>query len=961
MSTINAQSIINEAMAAHAIAPIKKDADFFSKVKIKTSDRGFHTILNCKENLQRFADLVRKNAAAFGGGLIREAKQKPAISWPANLISIFKQSIEDNDYQAALDIGDKLGALFFVDNKGAAQMQVAPVPCDFESRLSSVCNENGTYAVIFPQNMTSLSGASVKAKRSRQSQIDNVQTALNARTNFNLSEALDKQSFAPVDQATTRAKWILEHGLSAETIEARIVAHEVDSIEAMAAQDVAQVVAQAVTTIAISEAMQPSETDAELVTCEAGESEAEAMARRIDRLTREVETGKTNNGGVICGLRPSAIEKRITQLAELGVTVGSAPCATWAPVPQYVPCPPNKTGLGDGPAPAFRGNDGGTPTPPPAEFLGESTPPVVESTEYPDAAIEKRGITDFWVCGVDGWQVVGGGRNVPGYASESSAKIAISANKWKTRNAVILPFKYSDGGLIGCSPYAAVKTRFAVLVHSEVEIEPTPPAVESQPMAPVVVTPDTLESFDDTGDGVSDDLYEAVKNATVAQVQALTDAQFSKLYDHLENWNFHTENYMLEALRIGDESIIADMRQVVSDQNEAGYLRGDIYDRRIAITDRMRAKLESAKQAQDVPQTTHASDSHGWEPAIGERYIGAVEYAVQEANKRGDGFEYRTGEEALMERRKKNTVPTLRGEWLAATQGNRIESKSGKWTAWTFTTVMGAFGLGFMQWDNFVDLSDYMTAKDRMKALQGMARAVDDFTPPGGGLPCPEPVAVVEPVASVAPTPTVAVSSDTPAPRVAVRRNFIPDNGLHVVEDAFEAWTLTSGARFAFVMYLGKSEKPWKYYGYSTKAKRDDGFNRHAQEARSIALSKANRKAESKAQAEKPHGLQVGDVVRSSWGYDQTNVDHYQIVKVIGKRTVEVRKLVEHKESTGDMTGRLAPVYGEFVGEVMRRQVDSLGKVNILQASYGRASKIEPLAIVHGVRCYAASSYSSYA
>ena len=71
-------------------------------------------------------------------------------------------------------------------------------------------------------------------------------------------------------------------------------------------------------------------------------------------------------------------------------------------------------------------------------------------------------------------------------------------------------------------------------------------------MAPVVVTPDTLESFDDTGDGVSDDLYEAVKNATVAQVQALTDAQFSKLYDHLENWNFHTENYMLEALRIGE-------------------------------------------------------------------------------------------------------------------------------------------------------------------------------------------------------------------------------------------------------------------------------------------------------------------------------------------------------------------------------------------------------------------------
>lgn len=52
------------------------------------------------------------------------------------------------------------------------------------------------------------------------------------------------------------------------------------------------------------------------------------------------------------------------------------------------------------------------------------------------------------------------------------------------------------------------------------------------------------------------------------------------------------------------------------------------------------------------PATPPAVDVNEWGPAIGERYIGAVEYAVQEANKRGDGFEYRTGENALMERRK---------------------------------------------------------------------------------------------------------------------------------------------------------------------------------------------------------------------------------------------------------------------------------------------------------------------
>jgi hypothetical protein len=116
---------------------------------------------------------------------------------------------------------------------------------------------------------------------------------------------------------------------------------------------------------------------------------------------------------------------------------------------------------------------------------------------------------------------------------------------------------------------------------------------------------------------------------------------------------------------------------------------------------------------------------------------------------------------------------------------------------------------------------------------------------------------------------------------------------------------------------------------------------------------------ESRAKPE--HDLKVGDVVRSSWGYDQTNVNHYQITKLIGKRTVEVRELAEHEESTGDMSGRVAPVWGEFVGEPMRRTVDRHGHVNILREKFGRASKIEPVAVVHGVRCYASTGYSNYA
>jgi len=307
-----------------------------------------------------------------------------------------------------------------------------------------------------------------------------------------------------------------------------------------------------------------------------------------------------------------------------------------------------------------------------------------------------------------------------------------------------------------------------------------------------------------------------------------------------------------------------------------------------------------------------------------------------------------------------SVAQTLRGEFFAAGQVNRIESKSGKWTAWNATASDGALMLGFSRHGQTVEVSTYPTPRERMAALQAMAREVDkpDDTP-SDGQPChtdATPSSPTTPVAVSTPCTPSAVSSAPIHPR-----NFVPTDGVHIVDDAFEAWTFPHKDRFGFVMYLGKSAKPWKYYGYPTEAKRDDGFQRHATGARAIAAEKAKRKADERAKLDAGHGLQIGDVVRSSWGYDQTNIDHYQIVKVIGKRTVEVRKLAEHIEATGDMSGNASPIWGEFVGEVMRRTVDSRGNVNMLSASYGRASKIEPLTVVHGVRCYAASSYSSYA
>ena len=250
MSTINAQSIINEVLEAHAVAP--EECTWGDKITFRTSARGTHRILNCKENLMSFADAVRKNAAAFGGGLIREEKAKPAIVWQSKTISLFKQCIEDNDYQAAFDIGTgKLGALFFVDNKGMACMQVAPIPLDCEPRLVSMLNENGKWSVCCPVSMLGLD-ALTGNKRSRKAQIDAAAQHLHVMKPEKLDAMMANAHARPIDQSAIRSQWLADHGIVDDAaIEARI--------EANAAQDVAQIVAQAVAVSAIAEAMAPSE------------------------------------------------------------------------------------------------------------------------------------------------------------------------------------------------------------------------------------------------------------------------------------------------------------------------------------------------------------------------------------------------------------------------------------------------------------------------------------------------------------------------------------------------------------------------------------------------------------------------------------------------------------------------------------------------------------------------------
>ncbi|MCH9730656.1 MAG: hypothetical protein K0U84_13445 [Actinomycetia bacterium] len=85
--------------------------------------------------------------------------------------------------------------------------------------------------------------------------------------------------------------------------------------------------------------------------------------------------------------------------------------------------------------------------------------------------------------------------------------------------------------------------------------------------------------------------------------------------------------------------------------------------------------------------------------------------------------------------------------------------------------------------------------------------------------------------------------------------------------------------------------------------------------------------------------LSVGDVLRCSWGYEQTNVDFYEVTRLAGKLSADLRPIAQTRESTGDMTGYASPEPGNYTGPAFRRRVND-DSVRI--SSYSFARKCAP-------------------
>jgi hypothetical protein len=78
--------------------------------------------------------------------------------------------------------------------------------------------------------------------------------------------------------------------------------------------------------------------------------------------------------------------------------------------------------------------------------------------------------------------------------------------------------------------------------------------------------------------------------------------------------------------------------------------------------------------------------------------------------------------------------------------------------------------------------------------------------------------------------------------------------------------------------------------------------------------------------------IQLGTIFCDSWGYDQTNVDFYEVTKIISDKTFEItaiscQRLEENEE-------KVIPVSQAYHGEPMRKRLNKYGGISL---PYGSA------------------------
>ena len=156
--------------------------------------------------------------------------------------------------------------------------------------------------------------------------------------------------------------------------------------------------------------------------------------------------------------------------------------------------------------------------------------------------------------------------------------------------------------------------------------------------------------------------------------------------------------------------------------------------------------------------------------------------------------------------------------------------------------------------------------------------------------------------------------------KMRAKRIWVPENAreirikplanINFVVYAYNDWN----GRPCVQMYRRNALKPLCMYYYPNEEKRTERVKEIVAGYIKEEESKQARRKKTSAGA---NDIKIGDVFYSSWGYDQTNVDYYEVVGTAGKTTFLLKEIAMQRVGES----RCVPVPGEYVkDEVLRKR-----------------------------------------
>lgn len=119
----------------------------------------------------------------------------------------------------------------------------------------------------------------------------------------------------------------------------------------------------------------------------------------------------------------------------------------------------------------------------------------------------------------------------------------------------------------------------------------------------------------------------------------------------------------------------------------------------------------------------------------------------------------------------------------------------------------------------------------------------------------------------------------------------------------------TEDGRIALKVYNNKArlahKRLVKFLGFRDEAHRDQYINNLRT---NVEAREARKKQSALERKNFSTSLQVGDIVGTCWGYDQTNREYYKILEVLGSKKVKIRRIaLKIVEGTGPFSANVMP------------------------------------------------------